>query len=635
MVFINQLVMNTEAVGLNLFLIIRTVAGSILEVFFLCLVGYILARKKIITAQSKTTLNQINVAFFTPALMFSKVAFSLTIDKLAELYIVPIGFIITTAVSALIAHLLARTIFRLRTSESKFCVAVAMFMNSNSLPIALVTSLIGHLQGTNGLEWGPNDSKDKQLGRSITYLVVFSTLGLVLRWSYGVSLLSASISTPTSSDAENPANRRTPPLDLESTPLLDDDTDDQDAPKTPSGRSLKLNPDSEDHDQQPTNRHSALLHPAPISTGRPARSPSASSVSFAIPTRPRRTSTSTITTNTSGSSPRALRHHRENDEEPPASPEVGRLRRPIFHSFPNIAVRWAESIASSSQSRRSSMVSASEDGEEESGIDGVDGVDGVDTVGPLLSAQSNGPHKVHHGHHHRSSIEKFVKRYCIRPLKRIHQFMTPPLYSSLLSLIVVCIPPLQDWLEDVDPLCSALKSAGHVSVPLTLVVLGAYFYDDRKPETSHNDQDEGDHPFESIKHRALRARSDRLTVTAAVMSRQILTPLILIPILYFILKLLMSSIPSTGDGSGGVHEDPCFILVSVLLIGAPPAITLAQMTCTNPFPIGTKAFKEQDTLNHRFQRLISKTLLMSYVFVTPVSTVILVVAGILLVQATR
>ncbi|EGG01537.1 uncharacterized protein MELLADRAFT_117767 [Melampsora larici-populina 98AG31] len=626
--------MNTDAVGLNLFLIIRTVAGSILEVFFLCLVGYILARKKIITAQSKTTLNQINVAFFTPALMFSKVAFSLTIDKLAELYIVPIGFIITTTASALIAHLLARFVFRLRTSESKFCIAVSMFMNSNSLPIALVTSLIGHLQGTNGLEWGPNDSKDKQLGRSITYLVVFSTLGLVLRWSYGVSLLSASISSPTTSNAETPASRHTPPsLDLESTPLLDADTDDEEVPKTLSASSLRLNLDSEDQDQQPTNRPSALLRPAPISTGRPARSPSASSVSFVIPTRPRRTSTSTITTNTSGSSPYALRHNRESHDEPPASPEVGRLRRPIFQSFPNIAVRWAESIASSSQSRRSSVVSALEDDEEESGIGGVDG---VDAVGPLLGPPSHLPHKVHHGHHHsKSSIQKFFNRYCIRPLKRIHQFMTPPLYSSLLSLIVVCIPPLQDWLEDVDPLCSALKSAGHVSVPLTLVVLGAYFHDDRKPETLNADQDERDHPFESVKHRALRAKSDRLTVTAAVMSRQILTPLILIPILYFILKLLTSSIPSTGDGSGGVHEDPCFILVSVLLIGAPPAITLAQMTCTNPFPIGTKAFKEQDTLNHRFQRLISKTLLMSYVFVTPVTTVILVVAGIVLVQATR
>ncbi|KAH9811025.1 auxin efflux carrier [Melampsora americana] len=633
---INQIVINTEAAGLDLFLIIRTVAGSILEVFFLCIVGYILARKKIITAQSKTTLNQINVAFFTPALMFSKVAFSLTIDKLAELYIVPIGFIVTTAVSALIAHLLAGSIFRLRSSESRYCIAVSMFMNSNSLPIALVTSLIGHLQGTNGLEWGPNDSKNKQLGRSITYLVVFSTLGLVLRWSYGVSLLSAPISTATTSNADIPANRRTPPAhDLESTPLLNADTNHQDVPKTPSPSSLRLNLDSEDQDQQPINRRSSLLRPAPITTARPNRSPSASSVSFVIPTMPRRTSSSTIITDISASSPRALRHDRAHDDEPPASPEVGRLRRPIFQSFPNIAVRWAESIASSSQSRRSSVVSASQDGEEESGIDGVDGVDAVE---PLLGTQSHLQHKAHHGHHQSKSwIQKNFKRYCIRPLKRIQQFMTPPLYASLLSLVVVCIPPLQDWLETVDPLCSALKSAGHVSVPLTLVVLGAYFHDDRKPETlnNDNDQEEEDHPFESLKHRAIRARSDRLTVTAAVLSRQILTPLILIPILYFIIKLLLSAFPSTGDGSGGVHEDPCFILVSVLLIGAPPAITLAQMTCTNPFPIGTKAFKEQDTLNHRFQRLISKTLLVSYVFVTPVTTVILVVAGIVLVQAIR
>lgn len=41
-----------------------------------------------------------------------------------------------------------------------------------------------------GLKWGFDDSKDQMLGRALTYLVLYSTLGMMLRWSWGVKLLS-------------------------------------------------------------------------------------------------------------------------------------------------------------------------------------------------------------------------------------------------------------------------------------------------------------------------------------------------------------------------------------------------------------------------------------------------------------
>lgn len=63
-----------------------------------------------------------------------------------------------------------------------------MFQNSNSLPIALMQSLIGeHMP----LSWGPHDTKDSQLGRALSYLVLFSTLGIIVRWSIGVRLLTS------------------------------------------------------------------------------------------------------------------------------------------------------------------------------------------------------------------------------------------------------------------------------------------------------------------------------------------------------------------------------------------------------------------------------------------------------------
>ena len=56
--------------------------------------------------------------------------------------------------------------------------AAAMFMNSNSLPIALMQSLVVTVPG---LKWDSDDNKDAMVGRALTYLVLYSTLGMVVR----------------------------------------------------------------------------------------------------------------------------------------------------------------------------------------------------------------------------------------------------------------------------------------------------------------------------------------------------------------------------------------------------------------------------------------------------------------------
>lgn len=55
--------------------------------------------------------------------------------------------------------------------------AAAMFMNSNSLPIALMQSLVVTVPG---LQWDKSDNTDSMLARALTYLVVYSTLGMVV-----------------------------------------------------------------------------------------------------------------------------------------------------------------------------------------------------------------------------------------------------------------------------------------------------------------------------------------------------------------------------------------------------------------------------------------------------------------------
>ena len=67
---------------------------------------------------------------------------------------------------------------RLKKSQRSFAIAAAMFMNSNSLPIALMQSLVVTVPG---LKWGKDDNKNAMVGRALTYLVLYSTLGMVVR----------------------------------------------------------------------------------------------------------------------------------------------------------------------------------------------------------------------------------------------------------------------------------------------------------------------------------------------------------------------------------------------------------------------------------------------------------------------
>ncbi|KAF8880090.1 hypothetical protein CPB84DRAFT_282675 [Gymnopilus junonius] len=77
--------------------------------------------------------------------------------------------------------------FRLSNSQRSFVTASAMFMNSNALPIALMQSLVLSVPD---LAWGDDDNTDAMMGRALTYLTMYSTLGMVIRYSYGISLLS-------------------------------------------------------------------------------------------------------------------------------------------------------------------------------------------------------------------------------------------------------------------------------------------------------------------------------------------------------------------------------------------------------------------------------------------------------------
>ncbi|EGG02708.1 uncharacterized protein MELLADRAFT_91175 [Melampsora larici-populina 98AG31] len=458
--------------------IILTVIGSISQVFLLSLAGYILARRKIITPNSRASFNEANNCFFTPAFVFQKIAYSLTTDQLVKLYVVVVAFVFITIVSAVLAYIPGR-IFRLASSDRKFCIAVSMFMNSNSLPIAIATSMLAGMGSTGGFEWGPTDDQDKQMARTLSYFVLFSSFGLVLRWSYGVRLLAVSTEEKRVK-TEAPKSRQ-------------------------AWGSLKFCGTNKDKVDCKMNHH---------------------------------------------------------------VPEVG------LHVV-------------------------------------------IDNEIQIISYCPPDP-KLKDGHGKWKTLSLKIINIIVTPAKIIHRFMTPTLYSTILSFLVVCIPPLQTALMGFKPLRGAFNFAGNVAVPLTLVVLGAYFNKERPSEkqceikksatvgaekSEDSAEQTSDPSLESqIPERTSKVSeptskvSDRTIMIIAIVARQFLAPLVFIPLLYFIPRALPP--PLREDMNGNVLDDPCFILVMALLIGAPPAITLVQMTNTNRFPVGSLAHVRM-FLSHR------------------------------------
>ncbi len=186
--------------------------------------------------------------------------------------------------------------------------------------------------------------------------------------------------------------------------------------------------------------------------------------------------------------------------------------------------------------------------------------------------------------------------------------MTPPLWASVLSLVVALNQPLQHVLGvHMRPIRDAIAQAGDCSIPLTLVVLGAYFH--RPPDKSEfpssepNGQQqaspvgifrrifclEGWKNDRGTPLQATRARNrgEGRTVFVSILARMVITPALLLPLLVFgqlqgYPRVFRECAPLVANMSNvlisHLHaSSPVFILSLVLLLASPPALTLAQV----------------------------------------------------------
>ncbi|KAI9509304.1 auxin efflux carrier [Russula earlei] len=486
-------------------LLFQSVLGSIIQVTLVCVSGYILARRGILDKPTQKQLNALNVNFFTPCLLFSKVAFFLSPAKLKELWIIPISFLLVSAVSLGVGWLLGN-LFRLRPSQRNFAMAAATFMNSNSLPVALLQSLAVTVPG---LKWGDDDTKDAMIGRALTYLLLCSTIGQFLRWSFGVHLLS--MADPID---ETDHTSETPDIVVA-------------------------------EQQQPLGifgDHSGLV---------------------------------------------------------PRGPTARRHTTHSFYSFPSTP--YFPNVQLPSDTEVTSVFESESDSDEEL----------------LIPTWSRPP----------PTFFQRARRSVHSIWKKVTGFLTPPLWASIISLIVALCQPLQHALEvHMHPLQGAITQTGNCSIPITLVVLGAYFH--RPPEqpetttTPSSDRSWQRASFASGLREIFRLKAreevgrpgsrhhprngEGKTIFVAIITRMFVVPALFLPLIAY--GALRNHLP--------VFEDPVFVLSNVLLLASPPALTLAQIT--------------QAVSSDTFERLVSRTIFWSYCFVAPPAMVAYALIAMLL-----
>ncbi|OTA97554.1 hypothetical protein M434DRAFT_65358 [Hypoxylon sp. CO27-5] len=190
-------------------------------------------------------------------------------------------------------------------------------------------------------------------------------------------------------------------------------------------------------------------------------------------------------------------------------------------------------------------------------------------------------------------------RVWLRVYNFLWEFMNPPLWAMLFAIVVASVPDLQRLFFQEgtfinNSVTRAVSQSGGVAVPLILVVLGANL---ARNTQSHETRDPEE---EEIGKKLL---------VASLISRMLLPTIIMAPILALFAKYVPVSI----------LDDPIFVIVCFLLVGAPSALQLAQIC----------------QINEVYEGVMSKILFQSYVIWILPSTLILVMLALETVEWAR
>ncbi|KAI8369427.1 auxin efflux carrier [Radiomyces spectabilis] len=149
--------------------------------------GFILTRYGYFDMSNQKWLSRINMVFFTPCLLFSNIASVISMEKLIGYWPIPFFFVVFQSLSWILSQIGTR-LLRIEPGYRPFVLACVMFCNTNSLPIAVISSLAVSEAGKI-LYWDADDTQEAVAARGISYVLFFAMFCNLIRWSYGYNLL--------------------------------------------------------------------------------------------------------------------------------------------------------------------------------------------------------------------------------------------------------------------------------------------------------------------------------------------------------------------------------------------------------------------------------------------------------------
>ncbi|KAK6369741.1 hypothetical protein LTS17_009191 [Exophiala oligosperma] len=503
---------------------------AVLEVVCVSLPGYIVARQGMFDAEAQKFLANLNIMLFTPCLIFQKLASQLTAEKLADLAIIPVIFVMQTLVSYLGARIIAKFL-KFRKRQENFLIAMGVFGNSNSLPISLVISLSKTLKG---LHWDkvPHDNDDEVAARGILYLLIFQQLGQLLRWSWGYNVLLA---PPESYTVEEGGTKQVDQLERGRGAYRDDTDSDQEQERLLSP-SYDADRDSTDDFEEYEDDQTQVGTESPTTSKSDGLKTPRDGNKFSA--RSSRNS-SHRNLNTSSSVPELM-----------PTPTNGMVAPHHELSYP----AWLKTSDNKKYD------------EECGGIQGY--VNKAKNFVRYHTLKTN--HAIRRTANSAfnslpKSLQKtlsWMSMKISRFFAGLWEFMNPPLWAMLIAIIVASIPALQHLFYDNgtfvrNSVSRAIDQSGAVAVPLILVVLGGNLAKNTVPKN----------PVGAITD----PNEERKLLYAALVSRMVLPTVVMAPVIALIAKYVPVSIV----------DDKIFVIVAFLLSGAPVALQIGQITTQN------------------------------------------------------
>ncbi|KAG0175198.1 hypothetical protein DFQ28_005415 [Apophysomyces sp. BC1034] len=160
---------------------------AILQVMVIVFFGFCLTRMGYFNMEKQKWLSKLNLVFFTPCLLFSNIASTISFEKLLAFWPIPVFYVVFGILNYICSQTTTR-VLGLNAAYRRFVLACVMFSNTNSLPIATITSLAVSEAGKI-LFWNADDTQESVAARGISYTLFFAIFGNLVRWSYGYNLL--------------------------------------------------------------------------------------------------------------------------------------------------------------------------------------------------------------------------------------------------------------------------------------------------------------------------------------------------------------------------------------------------------------------------------------------------------------